>query len=219
MSNHIHDDFAVEPLPGLPARPPKGEVLLWQGRPQAFALAREALKINWIAGYFVALAVWRGWVMGGGELASFIAVMLPYLAIGAVTCAILFLIALVQARSTVYTITTARVAMRIGAALNVTLNIPFRQLAAADLSETRGGVGTIALQTLGETRFSYLVLWPHCRPWHVSRTQPALRAIPDAQTVAQILADAAEARVAQPVLAKITPNTAARPEGGMVAAE
>jgi hypothetical protein len=37
--------------------------------------------------------------------------------------------------------------------------------------------------------------------------------------VAQILADAAEARVAQPVLAKITPNTAARPEGGMVAAE
>ena len=43
------------------------------------------------------------------------------------------------------------------------------------------------------------------------------------RAVAQILADAAEARVAQPVLAKTTPNTAARPKGGpevgMVAAE
>jgi hypothetical protein len=154
MSNHEHDDFAVEPLPGLPAQPPKGEEILWQGRPQAFALAREALKINWIAGYFVALALWRGWVMGGGEPATFIAVMLPYLAIGAVTCAILFLIALVQARSTVYTITTARVAMRIGVALTVTLNLPFRQIGAANLAVKPNGTGTIALQTLGDTRIS-----------------------------------------------------------------
>jgi hypothetical protein len=204
MSNHIHDDFAVEPLPGLPAQPPKGEELLWQGRPQAFALAREALKINWIAGYFVALAVWRGWVMGGGELATFIAVMVPYLAIGAVTCAILFLIALVQARSTVYTITTARVAMRIGVALTVTLNLPFRQIGAAQLAVKSNGTGTIALQTLGDTRISYLVCWPHVRPWHFNRTQPALRAIPDAARVAHLLAEAAETRLSQPVITHTT---------------
>jgi hypothetical protein len=213
MSNHEHDDFAVEPLPGLPAQPPKGEEILWQGRPQAFALAREALKINWIAGYFVALALWRGWVMGGGEPATFIAVMLPYLAIGALTCAILFLIALVQARSTVYTITTARVAMRIGVALTVTLNLPFRQIGAANLAVKPNGTGTIALQTLGDTRISYLVCWPHVRPWHINRTQPALRAIPDAARVAHLLAEAAETRLNQPIVTQtITPAHAVAAE-------
>ena len=200
MSNHEHDDFAVEPLPGLPAQPPKGEVILWQGRPQTFALAREALKINWIAGYFVALAVWRGWMMGDGVPATILAVMLPYLAIGAVTCAILLTIATVQARSTVYTITTARVAMRIGVALTVTLNLPFRQIGAANLAVKPNGTGTIALQTLGDTRISYLVCWPHVRPWHFNRTQPALRAIPDAAAVAKILAEAAETRMSQPII-------------------
>ena len=214
-----HDDFAFEPVKGLPEQPPMDEQILWQGRPDTWRLACEAFKLGWISAYFLVVIAWRfsvGVIQGG--VAGGFAYGLPYALLWAAAVVVLGL-AWVQARSTVYTITTARVAMRIGAALNVTLNIPFRQLAAADLSETRGGVGTIALQTLGETRFSYLVLWPHCRPWHVSRTQPALRAIPDAQTVAQILADAAEARVAQPVLAKITPNTAARPEGGMVAAE
>ncbi len=204
MSNHHHDDFAIEPLPGLPAHPPKGEVLLWQGRPQAFALAREALKINWIAGYFVALALWRGWAMGGGIPAATIAVMLPYLAIGATVCAILYAIAVFQARSTVYTITTARVAMRIGVALTVTLNLPFRQIGAANLAVESNGTGTIALQTLGDTRISYLVCWPHVRPWHFNRTQPALRAIADAAGVAKILADAAETRISQPVLSQTT---------------
>ncbi|WP_430464674.1 photosynthetic complex putative assembly protein PuhB [Tabrizicola sp.] len=204
MSNHDHDDFAVEPVPGLPAEPPKGEVLLWQGRPQAFALAREAMKINWIAGYFVALAIWRGWAMGGGVLSTSFAVMLPYLAIGAVTCGILYSIAVVQARTTVYTITTARVAMRIGAALTVTLNLPFRQIGAANLALKSNGTGTIALQTLGDTRISYLVCWPHVRPWHFNRTQPALRAIPDAAAVAKLLADAAETRLSQPEVTNTT---------------
>ena len=60
------------------------------------------------------------------------------------------------------------------------------------------GTGTIALQTLGDTRISYLVCWPHVRPWHFNRTQPALRAIPDAAGVAKILAEAAETRLSQP---------------------
>ena len=54
-----HDDFATEPVRGLPERPPVGEELLWQGRPDSLALARDAFKITWVAGYFVALAIWR----------------------------------------------------------------------------------------------------------------------------------------------------------------
>jgi hypothetical protein len=131
--------------------------------------------------------------------------------------AVLLLMAWVQARSTVYTITTARVAMRIGAALTVTLNLPFRQIANADLKLRKSGAGSISLETLGETNFSYLVLWPHLRPGHVKVTKPALRCIPDAAKVAGILSEAAEARVSQPVLERISNPTA--PQGDLVAAE
>lgn len=203
-----HDDFATEPVRGLPERPPLGEELLWQGRPDALALARDAFKITWVAGYFVALAVWRATSVSDGSPASVIAVMLPYLAIGLVACAILYLMAWVQARATVYTITTARVALRIGAALTVTLNVPFKQVGAAKLATKRNGTGSIALETLGDTRISYLVCWPHVRPWRFAKTQPTLRCIPDAARVAKILADAAETRISEPVVARVMPAMA-----------
>ncbi len=194
-----HDDFQIEPVPGLPERPPLGEELLWQGRPATLALARDAFKLTWIASYFAALALWRV-VAVADSAATGLAVALPYLVIGAVVCAILLAMAAVQARSTVYTITTARVALRIGAALTVTLNIPFKQIGTASVALKSNGSGTIALQTLGETRISYLVCWPHVRPWHMARTQPALRCVPDAARVAKILADAAETKLAEPVV-------------------
>lgn len=199
-----HDDFAMEPVPGLPEAPPKGEEVLWQGRPDTRALAREALGLNWVAGYFVALAVWRVFAVSDGSAGSVVAIMLPYLAVGLLVCGILLGLAAIYARTTIYTITTARVAMRIGAALTVTLNLPYTQIANASLDLKRRGTGTIALETLGETRLSYLVCWPHVRPWHLSRTQPALRCIPDAARVAQMLSEAAETRVSQPVVARQT---------------
>jgi Bacterial PH domain len=203
-----HDDFATEALPGLPTLPPKGEEILWQGRPATLALARESLGLTWIAAYFVALALWRASVASDGGAASFVAVMLPYLAIGAVACGIVIAIAAVQARSTVYTITSARVALRIGAALTVTLNLPFKQIASASLDLKRGGTGTVAMQTLGDARISYLVCWPHVRPWRMGKTQPALRCIPDAARVAQILAEAAETRLNEPVVTRGAPGMA-----------
>lgn len=202
-----HDDFATEPVPGLPERPPLGEEVLWQGRPAPLALAREAFKITWVAGYFLMLAAWRAAVVAHGP-AEVVAVMLPYLAIGLAVCAILTAIAAVQARSTVYTVTSARVALRIGVALTVTLNIPFWQIGRAHLALGPGGTGTIALETLGDTRISYLVCWPHVRPWRFARTQPALRAIPDAARVAALLAEAAETRLSEPRIVR-GPLTAA----------
>ena len=205
MSGPAHDDFAIEPVRGLPERPPMGEELLWQGRPATLALARDAFKLTWIASYFVALAVWRALVVAHSA-SEVVAVMLPYLALGAVACLILLGVAAVQARSTVYTITTARVAMRIGAALTVTLNVPFRQIGNANLALARNGTGTITLETLGETRISYLVCWPHVRPWRFAHTQPALRCIPDAARVARMLADAAETRLNEPMVARASGN-------------
>jgi hypothetical protein len=198
-----HDDFAVEPVPGLPATPPKGEQVLWQGRPDTWALARESMGLYWIAGYFAVMAVWRV-VSASGEVAfpQVLLTGLPLVILGLAACAIVLGLARVMARATVYTITTARVAMRIGAALTVTFNIPFKRVATANLDLKPSGTGTIALQTLGDTRISYLVCWPHVRPWHMKKTQPALRCIPDAARVARILAEAAETRISQPEISR-----------------
>ena len=192
-----HDDFASEPVAGLPARPPLGEEILWQGRPSSFALARDAYKMTWFAGYFVALAIWRASIIGD-TLGEGLLVTLPYLVIGLAFCAMVYLLAMIQARSTLYTLTTARVAMRIGAALTVTLNIPFKQVANANLALRKDGTGSIALETMGDTTISYLVCWPHVRPWHMGKTHPMLRCIPDAERVAKLLADAAQTRLNQP---------------------
>ncbi len=206
-----HDDFAFEPVKGLPEAPPEGERILWQGRPDWWCLSVEALSLPWVAGYFAVLAMWRFMTLTDQmTLIGAFAAASPLLIMGAVVCAMMMIVGFVQARATVYTITNRRVAMRIGAALTVTLNLPFTQVARADLKPGRRGTGSIALDLLGETRLGYLVCWPHVRPWVMRRTQPTLRCIPDAASVAQLLAEAAETRVATPKIARVvTPRAMA----------
>lgn len=196
-----HDDFAFEPQKGLPERLPKTEAMLWQGRPQTWALLREAYGLRWIGVYFALVMVWRaadGW-LSGGFMAS-LAMAIPYGILGLLALVVLALMAWVAARSTVYTVTTARVVMRIGAALTITLNLPYRQIANASLALRDDGTGTIAFETLGDTQLSAMILWPHMRPWRLKRTQPALRCIADAQRVAALIAEAASSRVCEPVV-------------------
>ena len=101
-----HDDFAVEPIEGLPERPPEGEQILWQGRPDTLALAREALNLNWIIGYFGLLVAWRFIsVMDLMPIGQAIGATVPFLILGAIVCALLYGVALIQARATMYTIT------------------------------------------------------------------------------------------------------------------
>ena len=106
--------------------------------------------------------------------------------------------------------------MRIGAALTMTLNLPYVCIGNATAAIRKNGTGTIAFELIGETRISYLMSWPHVRPWHMSRTQPAFRAIPDAAKVAKIFAEAAETRVSQPQVKRIDPHQGA---DGAIAAE
>lgn len=208
-----HDDFAFEAMPGLPERPPLGEDILWQGKPAAYALARDAYGLHWIAGYFALIVLWRaGTGLAEGGLALAVAMGLPYLMLAALGLAVVYGLAWIQARTTIYTLTTARVVMRIGAALPVTFNLPFVQVGAANLDLRRDGTGTIALDTLGKTRISYLIAWPHVRPWRMSKTEPALRSIPDAKRVAVMLAEAAEARVSMPQVTRALPHAAVAAE-------
>ena len=210
-----HDDFAVEPIEGLPEAPPRGEQILWQGRPDWRRLAVESLSVKWVAGYFVLLTIWRFLsVMDLMPVGRAVGASVPFVVLGLVTCLLLMLTAYVQARATMYTVTDARVVMRIGAALTITLNLPYKQVANAMLDLRKGGTGTIAIETLGNTRLSYLVCWPHVRPWFIRQPQPALRCIPDAERVATLLSEAAEARLSIPQV-----STRPEPAANPVAAE
>lgn len=207
--SHQSEEFEIEPVEGLPERPPEGERILWQGRPDTWRLAVEALKVKWVAGYFVFLALWR--FVSQLDLLPMgqaVGAAVPFLILGAFCCGLLYLVALAQARATVYTVTDARVVMRIGAALNITINIPYLQVGNAMLDLRKGGTGTIALETTGKTRLSYLTCWPHVRPWYIREAQPALRCIPEAAKVASMLSEAAEARVSRPQVAR-TPQIGA----------
>lgn len=192
------EDFGEEPIRGLPRTPPEGERVLWQGAPAAWPLARDAMAVDWVAGYFALLAVWRGIAIGAAEGVWWGAAAAAwYVTLGGVAVGVLALLAWAMARATVYTLTTRRVVMRIGAALTLTINLPYRWIRSADLRMHRDGTGTIELDLKGEDRISYFVLWPHVRPWSLARPRPALRRLRDPRAVAAILGAAASARVAE----------------------
>jgi hypothetical protein len=205
-----HDDFAAEPIPGLPERLPADEHILWQGAPDPRALAREALSLRWVAGYFALLVIWRIGASSADYPLS-VAVMhgLPLLVSGIIACGLLYMVAYVQARATIYTLTNKRVAMRIGAALTMTLNLPYTWIGTAKLDLRTKGTGTLAFELIGDSRVSYLMTWPHVRPWYMTRTQPALRCIPDAANVARIFAEAAETRISTPQVERATADNGA----------
>ena len=204
-----HDDFAVEPIKGLPGVPPEGEDIVWQGAPNWWSLAKESLSLYWIFGYFVLLAVWRFTtvydLVGTGRA---LAATVPFVLSGLLACLILMLIAYVQAKSTVYTITTKRVVLRIGAAFTISLNLPYTRIINASLGLRRDGTGNIALEVSETRQLSYFILWPHVRPWKMSKPFPTLRCIDEPERVAKLLAEAAQTEVNMPQLGKGDPQSA-----------
>jgi Bacterial PH domain len=194
------NEHDYEPVPGLPARLPPGETILWQGAPRWESLACRAMRIRQISAYFALLAVWS--VVAGlsaGTLAE--QIMLSTLRLGALAVlaiGLLMLFAWLVARTTLYTITTRRVVMRFGIALPMTLQIPFGKIDAAGLHEWSDGTGDIALSLQAGQRIAYLLLWPHARPWKITRPAPSLRVVRDAALVAQVLGRALAASASQP---------------------
>lgn len=189
-------DSEFEPVPGLPERLPAGERMLWQGAPHWLGLALTAFRVREIAVYFALLMVWRGGSMlyeGASVMAALDhAIAILPLAFGAI--AILLVIAITSARTTVYTITDRRIVMRFGMALPLTVNIPFTQIDAAAVGHYRGGLvgglGDLTLSLGAGERIGYLMIWPHARPWRYSRPEPMLRSLPNPDGVAALLADA-----------------------------
>lgn len=183
----------------LPGVLPPGERVLWQGAPDWRGLARSAYLGGPVAIYFAALIVWRfGEALADGASAGvalgYASALLP---LAGLSLAIICLLAWMGARVSVYTITNRRVVMKIGAALTMSVNVPFKRVAGAALRKAGGGRGDIALQVAGKERFSYFLLWPHVKPWSQIRPAPMLRALRDAPEAARILAGALEAYQAE----------------------
>jgi len=181
---------------GLPEPLPADERLLWQGSPDWRVMAREALHTRMLSVYFAVLLAWRGATVlsnGGSWFDAGLAV-LWLLPLAVMAIAVLSLMAWLIARTSVYTITDKRVVMRIGVVLTITFNLPHSQIESAGLRmnshNSADGSGDVTLLLNDADRIAYVHLWPHARPWHLKRSQPMLRALPQARAVATILSAA-----------------------------
>ncbi len=186
---HEHE---FEPQYGLPERLPADERILWQGSPDAKTLAVSAFHMRKLAVYFVLLTLacaWPAFETGAEPWAMLLAVkwIAPLTVVALVS---VWLLALMTARTTVYTLTNKRVVMRLGIVLTVTFNLPLKRMSAADVRDIPGGFGDISLALTGEDRIAWIHLWPSVRPWRIKKTEPTLRAVPDARAVAVQLRDA-----------------------------
>ena len=207
----------------LPGRLPPGERVLWQGAPDWRALARDALHIRGLALYFAVLVAWVGGsaLWHGATPARAGLDLLTAAGVAAVPLAVIAVYAWLSARAATYTITNRRVVLRLGVAMPVSINLPFAQINGAGLTGARDGTGNLPLQIAESGRLSWLVLWPHVRPWRLRNPEPMLRALPGAERAGQILAKALAETLETPVPLASEPRTvetAPRRRGETVAA-
>ena len=189
---NLGHEYEFEPQFGLPERLPADEFIVWQGSPDAGALASAAFHIKKLAIYFLLLMVacaWPALEAGAGAMAVLQAIkwIAPITLIGLGS---VWMLAYMTARTTVYTLTNKRVVMRLGIVLTVSFNLPLKQIASADVRLLEGGFGDITLALEGSDRIAWVHLWPSVRPWRINKPEPTLRAIPHVQEVSVKLRDA-----------------------------
>jgi hypothetical protein len=165
---------------------PVGEEVLWQGAPDWRALARTAFSTRLVIAYFAALTVWA-LISAMTTKVGFLGVEMT-VGLATVGVVLLHVLAYATAKSTVYTLTNRRIVLRIGIAVPKCINLPLRMIGSVDLAQRADGTGDVPLVIAGPAKLGIMALWPHARPWKVVTPQPMLRAIPDAQAVAALVA-------------------------------
>jgi hypothetical protein len=176
----------------LPAPLPEGEHVIWQGKPTFKGLAYRGFFIRQVAvcfGLLVAWKAWASWSAGSSpmDVVTYASLLLIPTSAGV---ALLAGLAFLFRRASRYTITSKRVLIQCGVALPVTFNFPLGKVANAALRLNRDGSGDIPLELGDSPRMSYVLLWPHIRPWRLQSPQPMLHSVPDAANVAAKLAEA-----------------------------
>ena len=175
-----------EPIPGLPGYLPEGEKILWQGKPAVLDFAIRTLHIRKVGFYFALLLVWRMLEQGsiGGHL--------QFMVLSLAGLGLLFLLAWLMVRSTLYTITNRRLVMRFGIAMPISINLPFARIETLDTRHAGKSAAdiSIGIRQNPQQRLSYVVMWPHARPWRLGNVQPMMRCLSDGETVAEVLRSA-----------------------------
>ena len=188
-----------------------GERIIWQGRPDWRAVARDVLHIRILAAYFALTLIWEfaadradGWsplqTLWRGTGLFMTSLVIVSLCAG---------YAWAIARTTRYTLTTERCILNYGVALTATLSVPLSRIASVAVDPRGDRKGDILLAPKSGPRLGYMKLWPHARPWRWSRAEPMLRGIPDAMTVATVISQAA--KDAAPGVMHATPADRAQP--------
>lgn len=212
-------DFLPEgTLRGLPGPLPRGERLLWQGAPTTAGTFVRVFHARPVALWF---GLWASvFALGAGSPGRAAMLAGATMLTGAAALALLWGLAWLTHRTTVYTVTDRRVVLHTGIALPVTRNLPFAEIESGALRAFTDESGDIPLRLRPGIRIAYLQLWPHVRPWYLSRTEPMLRSVPEAESVTRLLAQALKAYAedaapAMPVVVARPAQTAPR----LVAAE
>jgi hypothetical protein len=199
-------DFDFEPVRGIPAGLPKDERILWQGTTDWWAFAKSALHVRGLAVYFLLLMGWRFGIdmADGGTLATGFISAVWVVPMVIVVMGILLGYAYMVQRTTVYSITSERVLFRTGVAFSITATVPFNLIRSADVSVDSDGTGLLAIAVERGHRVSWVMFWPHVRPWRISEPHPAFRSIRNVETVAKVLSDALAQHAEEDAKAKKT---------------
>jgi hypothetical protein len=195
------NDFDFEPQRGLPELLPEGEKLLWQGAPRWQTLAIDAFHARKVILYFGTIGALQAVVRlaNGSTVTAALTPLLWLIPLGVAASVILVTLAWLSARTTVYTITSRRIVMRVGLALPAAINIPFRLVDSASVRINADGTGDVPVVLRKGNNLAFMLLWPHARRWHIGQPQPMLRAIPDADRVASLMVKALSATATRSV--------------------
>lgn len=191
------DTFEIERALDLPGPLPEGEHILWMDSPDWKSLAVRVFHLKALSIYFaLILAAHMAWhITEGAHWTAALNSSVRLLPLAAFALAGFLLLGWLIAKSTVYAMTNRRVLMRIGVALSITVELPFKMIQSADIRVFTNGTGDLPLRLMGEDRIAIIHLWPHALPWSLKDTVPMLRSVPEATRVARIFGDALRAEL------------------------
>lgn len=189
---HQSAEYEFEAALGLPEPLPSDEKILWQGEPNWISMAKHVFHLQWLTVYFAVIVVLQLISVASsdeGLFAGWSSVALAF-ALAVIGLLLVGFIAYLSAKTTMYTLTNRRIIMRVGIVLTVTFNFPYKTLGSAGLKLFKDGTGDIPVTIATKDKIAFFHLWPHVRPWYLSKPEPMMRCIPNAQAVAQLLTKA-----------------------------
>lgn len=185
-------DVAREPararVRGVSEALPPGERILWEGAPNARALARHLFFIRPLSAYLGAMVLW--WVAVNRTQvntdAFWATLGIQLMLVGGVIGGA-WLLARSIANGTTYAITDHRIVMRFGVIFPLTINVPLHYVEGASAREFTDKTGQIAVQLTKKESIAWIVLFPHVRPWKFSNPEPLLRGLMEPVKVGEVL--------------------------------